>query len=51
MLRLRENFIVYGGASSLMKMLRGEREEGKVFVAFDSKIESVGFTHNKAIHT
>jgi hypothetical protein len=33
------------------KMLRCGRKEGKVFFAFGSKIITVCFVHNKAIHT
>jgi hypothetical protein len=43
--------MAYGGDSSLIKMLRCERKEGKVYFAFGSKITSVGFVHIKAIHT
>jgi hypothetical protein len=41
----------YRGTVYNEKMLRCEQKEGKVFFAFGSKIVTVGFIHNKAIHT
>jgi hypothetical protein len=38
-------------SSLIKKIFRCEREEGKVFFAFGSKIASGGFIHIKAIHT
>jgi hypothetical protein len=48
----QKNFMVYGGTSSLIKKCFDVNEKkGRCFSPSAQKIASMGFVHNKAIHT